>query len=195
MTRWLSNSALCVSLLLFATVCVFWVGSRSGTDEVSWTYDRYLSDRSAAANQVYLTSDQRIWLSVNWGHVRPFDGQLVWGYYVNADESGGRPRLNFRSWRRQSEDPLMNWVMANGGPKEEGTGFGPFWWQSSSRSAAIHGNDFRMIRIGISHWMLALFMLLPPMFWLRRHREALRSGLYRMVSPAVERPLPAAAGL
>src|SRR5882672_9983104 len=85
-----------LSLLLCIATCVLWVRGRTGYDEAEWTYDRYLTDRSAASNHVHFTSDKRLWLDINWGHVGPFNGQLVWGYYVNADQSGGHPRFSFR---------------------------------------------------------------------------------------------------
>ncbi len=93
--RWAFNGAAALSALLFVATCVLWVRGRTGYDDVAWSYDRYLSDRSAASNQLELTCDRRMWLSVSWGRVGPYNGQLVWGYYVNAEESGGRPRLSF----------------------------------------------------------------------------------------------------
>jgi hypothetical protein len=51
-----------------------------GTDHLEWSYDRYLADRSAASTQIYLNTERkRLWLSVSWGRVEPFNGQLGLG--------------------------------------------------------------------------------------------------------------------
>jgi len=171
MRRRLFTALSALSLVLCVAVCVLLVRSRSGSDSAEWTYDRYLPDRSAASNQVYLTSDKRLWLQVNWGRVGPFNGQLVWGYYVRADLSGGRPRLGFRHERY---DPMQTF----GFPRDfdnGATGWGPLRWQIASRSRPKDGDDFRYINIGVSHWLLLLLLLVPPILWLNRFRKARRT--------------------
>ena len=85
------------SLALFVLVCVLWVRGKSVTDSVEFRYDRYLADKSAAATSVSLRSDdRRIRLRIHWGWVGPFNGNLVYGYYLNADRSGGKPTLRLR---------------------------------------------------------------------------------------------------
>jgi hypothetical protein len=160
------------SLLLCVAVCVLWVRGRTGYDEAAWTYDRYLLDRSAATNHVQLTSDKRLWLDVNWGRVGPYNGQLVWGYYMNADRSGGRPRHWFRHERY---DAIPAWGFLKLDVDDGATGWGPLRWQSASRSKAKDGDDFRYIRIGLSHWLLALLSLVLPIVWLNRFRKARRA--------------------
>ena len=171
MTRRLFNIAAAFSLLLCVAVCVLWFRSRTGSDQAAWTYDRYLPDRSAASNQVYLTSDkQRVWLLVMWGQVGPYNGQLVWGYYINADQSGGRPRFTFHHHPYDAEE---RWGFANG--IDTTPGWGPLRWQTGRRSRPRDGDDHRSIRIGVSHWLLALVMLVPPALWLNRFRKSRRA--------------------
>jgi hypothetical protein len=167
-----------LSLLLCIAVCVLWVRGRWGSDEADWRYDRYLPDRSAASTQAYLSSNKRVWLSLSWGQVGPYNGQLVWGYYVNADQSGGRPRLTFR--RLDYRKDLF--LGSDDGPAidpdalDDGTsGWGPLRWQSFARSDPAAGERSRFIRVGVSHWMLALCFLGPPIVWLRGARKARRA--------------------
>jgi len=179
--RWAFNGAAAVSAVLFVATCAMWVRDRTGYDEAAWTYDRYLPDRSAASNQVTLTSAGRLWLSVNWGRVGPFNGQLVWGYYINADASGGHPRLTFH---HESDDPSQPGGFLNDPDRplpsqsivDAGTaGWGPLRWQTDSRSRPKDGDDFRYIQVGVSHWLLAMVLLAPPMLWLDRFRKARRT--------------------
>jgi hypothetical protein len=158
-----------LSLLMCVAVCVLWVRGRTGTDTAAWTFDRWLPDGSAASNQVHITCDHRIWLSVNWGRVGPPTGQLVWGYYVNADASGGRPRFWFH---RDLYDPMWTWALANAA--DNTSGFGPLRWDSHSRNNPAAGERFRSIRVGASHWLLALILLAAPTLWLIRFRNARR---------------------
>jgi hypothetical protein len=178
---WAFNIAAAVAAVLFVATCVLWVRGRTGYDEATWTYDRYLPDRSAASNQVYLTSAKRLWLSVAWGRVGPFNGQLVWGYYVNADESGGHPRFTFDRGSDDSVQPVNSFADSDLPlPREsivdDGTsGWGPLRWQTDSRSRPKDGDGFRYIRVGVSHWLLAMVLLVPPMLWLNRFRKARRT--------------------
>jgi hypothetical protein len=175
--RWAFNSAALVSAVLFLATCVLWVLARTGYDEVTWSYDRYLADRSAASNQVILTSDRRLWLNVVWGRVGPYNGQLVWGYYLNADQSGGHPRLAFQHGLLIPLTPLdLDLASSRYDNVDSGTsGWGPLRWYTESRSRPKDGDDFRAIRIGVSHWLAAMVLLVPPMLWLSRFRQARRT--------------------
>jgi hypothetical protein len=160
-----------LSLLLSVAVCVLWVRGRIGFDEIEWGYDRWLPDRSAANNQVHLSSDnRRLWLYVGCGHAPPFNGQLVYGYYLNADRSGGRPRLTFDHTTYGAE-----WRFYRRDPDAGTTGFGPLRWHVHGRSRPTDGDDYRSIRIGVSHWLAALILLVPPALWLNRFRHARHS--------------------
>lgn len=176
MLRWLSNLAAACSVLLCVGVCVLWVRGRTGSDQFSLTYDRYLADRSAASTQLHLTSDHHIAITFNSGHVGPFNGQLVWGYYVNADQSGGRPRF-IHDYQPYGPMDLLVFSTPDSTP-----GFGPIRWSHTSRTKAVDGDDFTHLGLGISHWLLALLLASPPLLWLRRRmaiRRQHRSGLCR----------------
>jgi hypothetical protein len=173
MKRALSSLAAGLSLLLCAAVCVLWVRGRTGSDQVSWTYDRYLPDRSAASTQVYLTSDRRLWLEVNWGRVGPYNGQLVWGYYVNADQSGGRPQLRVRHEPQDTSSWIIQLTNANDGS----SGVGPLRWSLARRSPPKDGDHFASLRLGVSHWLAALLLLVPPALWVRRFRIERRARM------------------
>lgn len=175
MWRKLRLLASAVSLLLCVAVCVLWVRARTGSDQVAWEYNRYLPDRSAASDQIDVISDKRLWLQVAWGSVGPYNGQLVWGYYLNADRSGGRPRLTFR---HDAAVPSPTWFTVD--PDDGTSGFGPVRWQGFQRSA--NGERFRFVRVGVSHWLLALLLIVPPALALHRwraSRRARRIGLCR----------------
>lgn len=163
-----------LSLLMCAAVCVLWVRARTGSDQVTWTYDRWLADGSAASSQAHLSTDRRrVWLRVNWGEVGPPNGQLVWGYYMNADQSGGRPRLRFD---RQPYDPWTLWILGNLDRDAGTSGWGPLQWQFASRSRPKDGDDHCVIGVGVAYWMLALLLLVPPGLWVRRFRRQRRAA-------------------
>lgn len=171
MKTWLANLAIGTSLLLGVAVCILAVRGRSGSDRASWTYFRYLPDQSVRSNEVHLASDhQQVSLDIGWGQVGPFNGQLVWGNHVNADNSGGEPKWNVR---HEPNDGLSSWIMDK--TKDTGSAF-PISWDSSSRSIAANGDDSTFIRIGISHWLLALILFLPPMWKLNQMRKAYSDG-------------------
>jgi hypothetical protein len=175
MKRHLFNLTAGLSLLLCAAVCVLWVRTWTGSDQVAWTYDRYLPDRSAASSQVYLTSDRRrLWLDVNRGHVGPYNGQLVWGYYVNADQSGGRPQLRYDRRTYDGTDRMM-WALTNG--NDATPGVGPLRWSFVRRAPPKDGDTSVGLRLGASHWLAALVLLVPPMLWLRRFRRERRARM------------------
>jgi hypothetical protein len=59
---------------------------------------------------------------------------------------------------------------------DDGTsGWGPLRWQTHSCSRAQEGDDFRTIGIGVSYWLLAGLLLLPPTLWTKRARVARRA--------------------
>jgi hypothetical protein len=176
--RRLFTIASALSLLLCVATVVLWLRGRTGYDEAAWTYDRYLPDGSAASSQVYLTSNERLWLSVNWGRVGPYDGHLVWGYYMNIDQSGGRPLLRFY---HDPYDAMQTWIFAttSGGT----TGFGPLRWLVATRSKAKDGDDHHEITLGVSHWLLAVLLLVAPLRWLYRFRRGRRARI-RGLCPA-----------
>lgn len=185
MKRRLFNLLSALSLALCLATCVLWLRGRTGYDEAEWTYDRYLSDRSAASSRACFTSDNRLWLDLSWGRVGPFNGQLVWGYYIAADQSGGHPRFTFRHERNVAKPTSVFFESDSGSiPKENydltATGWGPVRWYSQSRSMPRDGDDFRYIRFGVSHWLLAIVFLVLPILSLNRFRKARRTrGLGR----------------
>ncbi|QDV67686.1 hypothetical protein Poly24_13880 [Rosistilla carotiformis] len=155
------------SLIGCAAICLLWMRSTSGVDSASLTYNRYLANGRAASNEVYLTSDSRLWINIIAGSVAPYDGQLVWGYHVSADMSKGKPRF------RYDRSPYATNVFVGDGrvPTNDSamSGWGPLRWQDFRRSS--NGEQFRSITFGVSHWaILILFLLLPSyrIYLLRR---------------------------
>lgn len=124
-------------------------------------------DCSVRSNELQLGSDYRhVWLDIGWGHVAPFNGQLVWGYHINADNSGGRPQLDFRRQPCEGFTRLLMKTSAN-------TRWTfPLSWESASRSKEVNGDDSYSMRISISHWLLAVLLLVPPLCKLHRLRRA-----------------------
>jgi len=179
MNRKIISILTAASLMLFVASCFVWVRSTSGVDEAAIRYDRYLADGSAASNSAYLTSDHRLWLAVHWGSVGPYKGQLVWGYHVNADQSGGKPRLIY------NRSPYATGIFSFDGrlPTDDRamSGWGPLRWQDFHRSG--NGEQFRSLTIGVSPWLLAsLFLVLTMrgLYVLRRsskgHKVAVLNG-------------------
>ncbi len=162
-----------LSLLLCIAVCGLWVWNRIGYANAEWTYNRWLPDRSAASNAVYLTTDKRrLRLLILWGRVGPSNGNLVWGYQINADQSGGRPRFKFDHGGYDPSPP--SWPLAYD-PDTGATGWGPLRWRTHSRSNAAAGERSRSIHIGVSHWLAALLLLVLPALWLKRFHDARRA--------------------
>jgi hypothetical protein len=169
MKRLIANIIAVLALLGFVTVCVLWWRSRTVVDEATWTYDRWLEDGSAASNQVHLNSKKWLWLTVSWGRVGPPNGQLVWGYYVNADNSGGKPRFTYRS---EPYAPMLSELFID---FDTGTtGWGPVRWLIASRSRPKDGDDYGAVQVGVSHWLLALILLVPPALRLNGIRKTRR---------------------
>ena len=187
MRRKVANLAAAVSLLLCVAVCVLWAREPAGYDQAEWTYNRRLADGGAASNHVYLTSDtprrdgpKRLWLLVSWGRAGPDHGEpRDYGYHFRADQTGGRPRLAFHSYR---PDPKSDgWSFGDLGQDFGTSGFGPLRWVSLSQSTpAPPGSHTRSVRVGVSHWLAALFLLAPPVLCLnhvRRARRARKRGM------------------
>ncbi|HYO08297.1 MAG TPA: hypothetical protein VER17_04950 [Tepidisphaeraceae bacterium] len=165
-----------LSLLLCVAVCVLWVRGRSGTDRAAWEYDRYRADRGAASTQVHATSDKRrLGVNVIWGQVGPYDGSVVYGYALRADQRGGRPRVTFAT----DADVGAGW-WGDVDPMRDAGGWGPVRWQSSTRGAPPPpGESSRSVHLGVSHWLAAAVLLVMPGAWLlsvRRDQVARRKG-------------------
>lgn len=144
------------SLLLCVAVCVLWVRSRTGYDQAVWAHDRWLPGGSAASNQVQFLSDTRLWVTITAGRAGPPNGQLAWGYYVNADQSHGRPRLWF-------EHDRYGRVGLWPPPDEPGTsGWGPLRWKRQTRTAKRDGDDSSTVLVGVSHWFAAGLLAILP---------------------------------
>jgi hypothetical protein len=162
------RTVLCaLSLLLSIGACVLWVRGRSGTDRLSVSYDRYRADRSAASDTIELTSNRLLWLAAYGGQVGPYNGN-VWGYYIRADRSGGRPKMEYNHWNYET------------GPftyrgDDGGEGWGPLRWGFRKRTKAQDGDDFVSIRIGLSHWLVALIFLVPPALRVYRYQKSRRA--------------------
>jgi hypothetical protein len=167
MKRLLSTLFALLSLLLSIGTCTLWSRSRSASDSLTWQYDRFLPDGSPASTFVALDTDRRrIWLAAFSGRTDPYNGQLVTGYYINAQSSGGRPRLRHD---RNPYDPALEAMGFD--PDLNTSGLGPIRWDSHRRSRPKDIDDSRSIRVGVSHWLLATIFLIPPLLWLRRFRR------------------------
>lgn len=107
-----------------------------------------------------------------WRKAPPRSPNLVYGYYIRADQSGGRPRVAFS--RRLYEPRLVSGFFS---PDVDGgaSGIGPLRWQGFERSMPKALDDHRSIRIGVSHWLVALLLLAMPALWLHRFRGARRA--------------------
>src|SRR5262249_18318822 len=106
----LFNAVAILSATLLIAVCMFWVRSRSGWDRAWWMWCRYLPDKSIVSDEVCLVSSRQGGeLSIMHGHAPPRPVDLVRGYDINADESGGRPRFFLEHARY---DALDNWAYA-----------------------------------------------------------------------------------
>lgn len=158
------------ALLMWA--CYLWIRGGSGAEQVNMSYDRYLADGSAASDEISMTSDQRLWFSISRGAFEPFNGQLVSGYHMRADQSGGRPRF----WHRYSRYATDIFADSGAYPTDERamSGWGPVRWQEYRRS----GNGERYywcFTIGVSHWLVVgvMFLLLGHgIYFLRVSRPA-----------------------
>jgi hypothetical protein len=171
----LVNLVAVLSLLLCLAVVAFWVRSHcnyeyGGYDQVKWTYSRWLSDGGAAGSYVELMSDLRLGISLGSGRVGPFNGQLVWGYHVNADESGGWPRLEFH---REPYDALTKIVNKNN--RLLSGAWPPIECHYVRRRPPIDGDDSAHLSIGVSHWLVAALLAVLPAWaaWQRRFQFSL----------------------
>jgi hypothetical protein len=171
-----------VSLVLGLAVVAFWVRSRSGFDQVKWSYDRWLADGGAAGSYAELTSDLRLGISMGSGRVGPFNGRLVWGYHVNADQSRGRPRLEFH---RERYDAITMFHLKNDRPLAGA--WPPVTWHYAVRRPPRDGDDSVHLGIGVSHWLVAALLAVLPAWaaWQRRFRFSLASLIAGMAAVCV----------
>ncbi len=148
-----------VSFGLAVATCFLWARGTSGVDEATLTYDRYLADGRAASTGVYLTSDKRLWINIMGGSVAPYNGQLVFGYHVNADKSNGIPRVGCGRTQYATR------VFSSDGrlPKDDHAmfGWGPLRWNDFRRSG--NTEEFRSFTMGVSHWMILILLLVLPL--------------------------------
>jgi hypothetical protein len=158
------------SAILFAAVCVFWVRSRSRSDELMFMHCRYLPDKSITSDEVYLMSIQSgVELSLMHGHVPPRPVDLVRGYDVNADITGGRPTVGFGS---EPYDPFQAWISAN---RPSPILRSPIHLDIVHRQQPKGIDDCRGISLTISHWLLAVLLLVMPTWRLKRFRTVRRA--------------------
>jgi hypothetical protein len=90
----------------------------------------------------------------------------VWGYHINADNSGGRPQL--ACWHERC-DGFTRWVMDN---SKDTRWASPLSWESASRTKAADGDDSYSLRISMSHWLLAVLLFVAPLWKHNRIRKA-----------------------
>jgi hypothetical protein len=164
MKRRLFNAvALCsaCSAILFVAVCVFWVRSRSGLDELSLMYCRYLPDRSIVNDEVNLLSNgDGVALYLMHGHAPPRPVDLVRGYDINADQTYSRPRVWFQS---EPYDGLTNLIHARMPLLRS-----PFHLTITRRHQPKDIDDSLTVGVVISHWLLAVLLQVTPVLWLKQ---------------------------
>jgi len=155
MKRWLFGFIWLGSLGLLAAICILWGRGRTGADAAALQYNRYLANGRAASDALYFTSDTKLWLTLQQGSVEPYNGQLVWGYHINADRSGGKPQFEYRRSKYATN------VFSGDGavPTNDHwmTAWGPLRWTEVRRSAG--GEQYWSLTIGIPHWLAAALLL------------------------------------
>ncbi len=182
--RALRKYAAAFSLFACIVVCVCWVRGLSGYDQLFWSYDRWLPDGGAATNYVELKSDEGLWLSIGAGHVGPPPPDLTMGYYINADESKGRPRLVFM---HDAYDPLAALFNLS----DTTHSWSPAHWDRTIRQPPTHYDHFQAFGIGISYWLAATLLgILPAMamvriIYRRLCRKTSDAGSCRLTSPSL----------
>jgi hypothetical protein len=177
MKRLASTLVALASVLLFLAVCTLWLRARSASDNLSWTWYRQLpDDNGPRGTELNIDTDQRrLWITVMDGRTGPYNGQLVSGYHINADNNHGRPRLT------HDRQPYDRTLIAMGYDPDAGsTGWGPVRWQYHTRSRPKDFDDHHSLRVGLSHWFLAVIFLLPTPLWLRRLRANRRDRLRKL---------------
>jgi hypothetical protein len=180
--RHLGTFCSAASLLLCAVVCVLWVRSSWVYDRALWSHYRREAGGGAAADSVEVSSQKgRLWVTYGWGRLgRP--GDLYWDeYYRQADATGGRQRLEIAHY---APDPMDGMFALNAGPDAGKSGWGPVRWQSWGQSLPAVPVAQHNMRVGVSHWVPALLLAVPPAWrggrrivrW-RRRRTRLGAGL------------------
>lgn len=163
------------ALLMWA--CFLWMRGVNGVEQATASYDRYLADGSVASDGISMTADHRLWFAISRGAFEPFNGQLVSGYHLRADQSGGRPRF----WHQYSRYATDIFAESGAYPTDERTmsGWGPARWQAYRRS----GNGERYywcFTIGVSHWLVAgviILLLGRSIFGPRLSKPAAKAGV------------------
>ncbi len=169
------------ALLLW--ICFLWARGMTGVEQVHVSYDRYLADGSAASDEISITSDHRLWLTISRGAFEPFNGQLVSGYHLRADQSGGRPRF----WHDYSRYAAQAFLSEGASPTSEHamSGWGPVRWRDYRRSG--NGEQYhRSVTVGVSHWLVAsmMFLLMARGIYAVRFRRSV-AAVNSKVVPAV----------
>ena len=158
MRRRIAQALSTASSLTCIATCLLWYRSSSSVDEVAVTYDRYIADGRAASNAIYATSESRLWLTILSGSVAPYDGKLVWGYHINAEQSGGKPRF------QRSHSPYATSVFSGDGriatDASAMSGWGPIRWLDFSRDG--NTERFRSVKIGVTYWFVVIVTSLLP---------------------------------
>jgi hypothetical protein len=174
MMRRLYSAVAILSAILFVGVCVLWARSRTGWDRAQGMYCRYLPDKSIVSDELDLISTRvGVELLIMHGHAPPRPVDLVRGYDVNADESGGRPRLWLDHAR---DDGIEDWSYA----RKLKVFDWPIQFGIYRRAIPKDVDDSLSISLTVSHWLLALMLLAVPALWMnrfRRERRARRVGL------------------
>lgn len=166
-----------LSLLLCLAVCGLKVRAYWVSDRLEWRYNRYLADKSAAATLVTIANDRaRIRLYFHSGWIGPFNGNLVYGYYLNADQSKGAPKLDWKKTPWKPPPAPNTWAaLFEVDPDADTVGWGPVRGQYFKRFAPPPGEDFKLVRFDVSHWLYALLFAILPILWLNRFRKARRA--------------------
>jgi hypothetical protein len=169
MKRRLFNALAICSAILFVTVCVFWVRSRTRWDQLSFMYCRYLPDQSITSDEVHVSSNLHgVGLLLMHGHAPPRPVDLVRGYDLNADKYHGRPTMWFQS---EKYDPT-DWFFLKTPASQRRS---PVELSTFRRQQPKDIDDSRSITLVMSHWLLALLLLVMPAWWLKRFRQARRA--------------------
>jgi hypothetical protein len=172
-SRYLRTILCALSLLLCVGVCVMRIRAGTQIEELSWHYNRWLPDKSAAATHVALTFDKRrIQLSIGNGRMGPPTGWLVAGYYINADNSGGKPQW---SHHRADYDPFMEWIWSNGTDRYQNySGWGPVRWIIGRRAPPKDSDHHWGFDLHVSYWLVIVVLSVPPAAWAVRFWRARR---------------------
>ena len=162
--RFAFNSLAALSLLLCVAVCVLWVRNRNAIETAKWIYGRSRPDRSVALTFITTGSSDRLYFGFASGQIPFSNGNIYHRYRSFVDPVGPRfVHTRMTPWRTQ-------WPL-------DTPGWGPVRWTLDRRSRPAAEDDWFSLSIGISHWLLALLLLVLPTLWLMRWRRARRIHL------------------